>query len=126
MKMTNYLAAVLVRGTRGARAQILDALDSLRLRKKHICVVLPETKGSRGAMLRCKDYIAYGIITEDTKQLLEEKRGQKTADGKLKPFFRLAPPRGGYERKGMKKTFAEGGVLGDRGAKIDDLIKKMM
>jgi large subunit ribosomal protein L30 len=122
----NYLAAVLVRGTRGARVPILDALDSLRLRNKHVCVVLLETKGGRGAMLRCKDYIAYGTITEETKRLLEEKRGQKTAGGKLKPFFRLAPPHGGYERKGMKKTFAEGGVLGDRGAKMDDLIRRMI
>jgi large subunit ribosomal protein L30 len=123
---TQFVAAVLVRGLRGARVPTMDALDSLRLRNKHVCVVLPDTKQVRGTLVRCKDYVAYGTITAETKQLLEEKRGEKAADGKLKPFFRLAPPRGGYKRKGIKKTFAEGGVLGDRGEKMNDLITRMV
>jgi len=43
----------------------------------------------------------------------------------LKPVFRLHPPRGGL--KGSKKrTFKEGGALGYRGEKINDLIERML
>ena len=125
-KAEGYVAAVLIRGLRGARVPTIDALDSVRLRNKHVCVVLPDNGTSRGTLRRCKDYITYGTITGETKKLLEEKRGERTSDGKLKPFFRLHPPHGGYERKGLKKTFAEGGALGDRGTKMGDLIKRMV
>ena len=44
----------------------------------------------------------------------------------MKPFFRLHPPRKGFERKGIKMPFKLGGVLGPRGDKINNLIKKMI
>ncbi len=43
----------------------------------------------------------------------------------IKPVFRLHPPRGGL--KGTKKrTFKEGGALGYRGEKINELIERML
>ena len=45
---------------------------------------------------------------------------------KLKPFFRLHPPKGGFEKAGIKKPFTVKGALGYRGDKINDLIKKML
>ncbi len=42
---------------------------------------------------------------------------------KLKPVFRLHPPRKGYE--GIKRSFKEGGALGYRGEKINQLIRRM-
>jgi len=42
----------------------------------------------------------------------------------VKPVFRLAPPVKGYE--GIKRSFKEGGALGYRGKKINDLIWRMM
>jgi large subunit ribosomal protein L30 len=39
---------------------------------------------------------------------------------------RLHPPRGGYERKGIKISFNLGGALGYRGDKINKLISKML
>ena len=42
---------------------------------------------------------------------------------KLKPIFRLHPPRKGYE--GVKRSFKEGGALGYRGEKINQLIRRM-
>jgi len=44
----------------------------------------------------------------------------------LKPFFRLHPPRGGYERGGIKKPFVLGGALGYRGEHINDLLMRMI
>ena len=71
---------------------------------------------------------AWGEIDEGTIKLLLEKRGEIDPKDKkkYKSFFRLNPPRGGFERKGIKKGFSAGGALGYRGAKVIELIKKMM
>lgn len=42
---------------------------------------------------------------------------------KLKPVFRLHPPRKGHS--GMKRTVQQGGVLGNHGENINKLLKKM-
>jgi large subunit ribosomal protein L30 len=44
----------------------------------------------------------------------------------VKPFFKLQPPIGGYERKGIKTHFSVGGVLGYRGEEINKLIGRMV
>lgn len=44
----------------------------------------------------------------------------------LKRFFKLTPPRHGFEKKGIKAPFSMGGVLGYRKDKINDLIKRMI
>ncbi len=44
---------------------------------------------------------------------------------KIKPVFRLHPPRGGH-RGTVKKHFGEGGVLGNVGEYINDIIHKMI
>jgi large subunit ribosomal protein L30 len=43
----------------------------------------------------------------------------------LKPVFRLHPPSGGF-KKPVKRGFAEGGELGYRGEKINELLERMM
>lgn len=50
----------------------------------------------------------------------------KQNDISLKPVFRLKPPTKGYDRKGIKKTFKEGGVLGYRADHINKLLNKMI
>lgn len=44
----------------------------------------------------------------------------------IKPVFRMRPPSKGYERKGIKKSFAIGGALGYRGGRINELIERML
>lgn len=44
----------------------------------------------------------------------------------IKAYFKLSPPIGGYERKGIKKPYSVGGALGYRGEAINKLIRKMM
>lgn len=44
---------------------------------------------------------------------------------KVKPVFRLHPPKKGYKGK-VKRSFAAGGVTGYRGEAINDLIKRMI
>ena len=38
----------------------------------------------------------------------------------------LHPPRGGFERKGVKMPFAKGGVFGSRGDAINNLVERML
>lgn len=42
----------------------------------------------------------------------------------LKPVFRLHPPRGGHGT--IKRPFKDGGALGYRGEKINELLERMM
>ncbi len=64
-------------------------------------------------------------IDQFTKEFFAFKKELKDILG-LKLFFRLNPPIKGFERKGIKKPFSLGGVLGYRKEKINDLIKRML
>ena len=119
------IAVVLVRGHIGSRHDIRQTLNLLRLYRKNYCVVVPDNECFRGMINKAKDYITYGPIDAETEKLLVEKRGEKTQDG-IKPFFRLSPPKKGFGRKGIKVPFSEGGALGNRESKINDLIKRMI
>jgi large subunit ribosomal protein L30 len=44
---------------------------------------------------------------------------------KIKPVFRLRPPKKGYKGK-VKKSFVAGGVTGYRGEAINEIIKRMI
>ncbi|MBR9675784.1 50S ribosomal protein L30 [Candidatus Woesearchaeota archaeon] len=123
---TKKLVVIRIRGVTGIRKDIKDTLDMLRLYKKHFCVVLRSDKPTVGMIKKVKDYVTWGEISEEALKELKKKREAKYADNTPKPFFRLHPPIGGFERKGIKKPFSIGGVLGDRKQKIDDLLKKMM
>ena len=120
MATDKLLAAILIRGTIGARQDIKDTIKMLKIHRKNYCAVFPDTPIHKGMMRKAKDYITFGEIDAETYNLLEEKRGKK------KGFYALQPPRGGFERRGVKQPFTKKGALGYRGAKMNDLIKKMI
>ena len=124
------IAVIRIRGIIGLKKDIKDTLKMLRLYNKNWCVVVDATPSVLGMIKKVKDYITWGEIDDETFSLLKEKRGEKTKNKKgeevLKPFFRMHPPRGGFERKGIKIPFNLGGALGNRKEKINDLIKKMI
>lgn len=120
------IAVILLRNTTGAGHETRDTLKMLKLLKKLACTVIADTTTHRGMLNKVKDYVTYGEIDDETAKLMEEKRGKKGEDGKTKTPFHLHPPRGGFERKGIKHSFRQGGALGYRGAKINELIKKML
>ncbi len=60
-----------------------------------------------------------------TKEFFAFKKSLKDIPG-LKLFFRLSPPRKGFEAKGIKVPFSQGGVLGYRKDKISELIMRMI
>jgi large subunit ribosomal protein L30 len=147
------IAVILVRGLVSVDINIKKTLELLRLQQKHVCVVLDNTPENLGMAKKVKDYVTYGLIDETFYTTMLEKRSLVVgkADVKInaasiakeyftgevklrdfetkftiKPFFRLHPPIGGFERGGIKAPFSMKGVLGDRGDKISALITKML
>ncbi len=143
------LAVIRIRGKLDKSRDVKETFNRLRLRKKHVCVLLAENESNKGMIHKVKDFVTYGEIDKATLKELLEKRGRLAGDKKIsnlkedfvenllngkakleeagiKPFFRLAPPRQGFGRVGIKKGFSERGALGYRGKEINALIKKMM
>lgn len=119
------IIAIRIRGDVGLKTPARETLNRLRLRRKYSCIVLDKpTKEQMGMIEKMRNFIAYGEIDETTYKKLVEARGQKDKDGKLKPFFRLHPPRRGIE---SKKHFGVGkGVLGNHGKEIIKLLERML
>lgn len=126
------LAVIQIKGLIDTRAAMKDTLSMLRLRNKFSCVIVEDTPATRGMITKVEHLVAWGEVADETVNLLIEKRGkalEKDAKGnitKYKPFFRLSPPRGGFERKGTKHSFNQGGAFGYRGEKISALIARMV
>lgn len=119
------LAIIRIRGTDDVNTKIADTMVMLKLLKKHVCSIYEDKPEIRGMAERCKDYVTFGEIDDDTYKLLVEKRAVKV-EGKVQNYFHLQPPRGGFGKRGIKAPFTQKGALGYRGAKINDLIKKMI
>jgi len=134
------IAVIRIKGQVGIKRPVKETLNRLRLRRKYACVVF-ETPSNEilGMVKKMKDFVAFGEISEETYKELVEKRGKKDMQGtkspmssaeassnerrKLKPFFRLHPPRKGIE---SKKHFGVGkGVLGNN-KKMDELVRRML
>lgn len=71
-----------------------------------------------------KDKTKYDF--EEFADALLEGRISLTDIPGLKPFFRLQPPKGGFERAGIKRGYGQGGVLGYRAKDINKLVEKMV
>ncbi len=141
---TGKLVVVLVRGLIDLSQGIKDTLRMLRLTRKNHCVVVDDTPSVHGMVVKVKDCVTFGPLSNETFAKLVEKRGveylgRKTDRQKAYsydmisfngkdylPYFRLSPPRKGFGRKGIKIAFGVGGGLGNRGEKINDLIERML
>lgn len=124
-KEKEKIAVIRIRGVNKKGKEKNDTLDMLKLYRKNFCVILEKTPSMMGMVKKVSDCVTWGEVDNSVVKELEEKRGEKTEKG-IKRFFRLNNPKGGFERKGIKMPFSEGGVLGYRGKKINDLIKRML
>ncbi len=139
------IAVIRVRGRINLSEELKKTFEMLNLHNKNWCVVLNDSPSVRGMLKKVKDYVTWGEISESTYNELIQKRGEKykerTEDSrskiqykkyiiynneKYKRFFRLNPPKKGYGRKGIKASFNNGGALGYRAEKINDLLQRMM
>jgi large subunit ribosomal protein L30 len=141
------IIAIRVRGTAGVRRQIADTLKLLRLTRKMHAVLVPSSESFNGMLKVGRDWITWGQISDANLELLISKRGRKpgnkrltaeearvaldgikagkkTSELGLKPIFRLTPPSGGFKQS-IKQHWPKG-ELGDRGEKINELLKRMI
>jgi large subunit ribosomal protein L30 len=144
------IIAIRIRGTVNVSEKIGLTLHLLKLRRKFSATLLEKNKINIGMLEKVKDYIAFGEIDQETLKQLLLKRARKEGDKKIefagktieefikkfwenkakledlkiKPFFRLHPPIGGFKRS-IKKAYPKG-VLGYYGTKINALVIKML
>jgi len=144
------IAAIRIKGLVDVPRDVKRTLDMLKLRKKHVCVVLSEKPEIFGMLKKIQNYVAYGNLDKETFKMLLLKRGKllgdkpldikeeeldsfvenffdnkaKLSDIKLKPFFRLHPPKGGFKKS--TKLMWPKGILGNHHNDINKLIIRML
>ena len=138
-------AIVRVRGPINTKPDVKKTFEMLSLASVNRMSIWPENKASLKMLKKVENYATFGTISEEVLVEVVEKRATaltgeletKTAikalkEGKtikeagIKNCFRMSPPKKGYERKGIKRSFTLGGALGNRKEKMSELVKKMM
>ncbi len=119
------IAVIRIQGCARVKTDIGETLHRLRLRKKLTCILIDEKDAVKIGMLKkAINSVAYGKIDDKMIKELEDKRGEKIKDGedkgKLKPYFRLHPPIGGF-KKSTKLAYPKG-ILG----KHEDISKLLV
>ena len=116
-------AVIRISGMVKVPKDIEDALYRLKLRRKYSCVLIDTSNESLAGLLKkVRFHVAYGEISKETQDKLIKERGKKDKEGKLKPFFRLHPPRKGINSKLQYPK----GVLGNNKKDINKLIERML
>ena len=131
----------MLRLTRNCHATLIDDRSSYlgMLHKVQNCVTWGEISKEDIALLLKKRGRLVGDkkLTQEYAQELGYKSVSDLAEAtykveveysrlpKVKPVFRLHPPKKGFKGK-VKKSYAAGGVTGYRGEAINDLIKRML
>ena len=138
------IAVILIRGTTRSPHFVVKTLEVLQLHRVNHAVIVSNTPAIKGMIVKVKDYVTWGEITDETFAELLNTRGElyqgRLQDSKkkyqyrvlnmngktYKPYFRLNPPQKGFGRKGTKVAYAASGGLGYRGEAINDLITRML
>lgn len=125
------LAIIRIRGIRNIKPKIVKTLELLRLHKPHHCVIMEDSKYTKGMLNVAKDYLAFGPINEEVLSRLILKKGKKGAkrlsqilnpdeikevakkifagakvNEFLDPVFQLKPPKKGYGD--IKQSYPKG------------------
>jgi large subunit ribosomal protein L30 len=128
-KGAGMLVAVRIRGNLRQTEKEAFALRLLKLLRVHSCSVMDDTPSMRGLLAQTSHVVAWGELDHPFEETLKKKyrsqRPGKMHAGSIR-WLTLHPPRGGYERKGRKLPYTQGGAAGYRGREINDLIKRMI
>ncbi len=138
-------AVIRIRGIVNVSPRVKKTFELLNLKRANNMSLWQESPQMIKMIKAVESYATFGKINDemlkeviekkgqafegklDTKKVLEEiKKGKTLNEVGLVNCFRLMPPRKGFERNGIKKSFSIGGALGNRGGKINDLIKRML
>jgi large subunit ribosomal protein L30 len=77
------ILAIRVRGQVRVRPQVSDTLDKLLLGRLHQARLLPATQSLVGMIEKAKDYITWGVPSEEVIEKLLVKRGRITGNARL-------------------------------------------
>jgi large subunit ribosomal protein L30 len=114
------IAAIRIRGEVVLSEEKQRTLRFLNLGRKHNCVILEDKPEILGMLRKVHDCITWGSVSDSTIQKLKQARKPKK-----EKIFALHPPKGGFERKGIKTPFSIGGASGQR-KEIDSLLLRMI
>jgi len=130
-----------IHGQVGLKHTINETLYRLKIRRKLACTLIDkEDKIMVGMLNSVRDYVAFGEISDELAKKLIEKRGEtlegkpikdagkvlediKKGEWKIKRFFRLHPPVGGFKRS--TKLHSPKGILGEN-KEISKLVERML
>ncbi|HWQ44640.1 MAG TPA: 50S ribosomal protein L30 [Methanosarcina barkeri] len=111
---------------KGMVQKVKDYVAYGKVDAKTLAEILENRGRLEGGSLLTEEYIrentAYDSIEALAEAVIEEKASLKDVP-KLKPVFRLHPPRKGHA--GIKRTVQQGGVLGNHDEDINVLLHKM-
>lgn len=142
IEKSKMIAAIRIKGLVKVNREFQNTMYMLRLRKKNVCVLFENKPEILGMLKNVEGYIAYGEIDKETLKQLLEKRAKpkikiddakinelfegkiKIKDLKIKLFFSLHPPLGGF-KKSTKLPWPKG-ILGNQGKEINKLIIRML
>ncbi len=146
------LCVIRIRSDIGASKEQRQIFENLGLKRTNSCTIVDNKEAVLGMLKKIEHFVTYGEIDENALKALLKNRAmisnnkkyewkeneleefvKSFLDGKvqlkdkgIKKTFYLHPPVKGYERKGIKKLFKEGGALGYRGKNINDLLLRMI
>lgn len=113
------IAAIKVRGNVDVPKPIKDTMTNLGLKNRNQIRLYEDTESIRGMLNKAKDYIAYGEVSEETVEKLEERYG----NAEVGETISARPPSKGF--KNTRKNVNQGGSLGKH-ENIDELIERMV
>lgn len=111
------MTKILIIRTRSAPRENREADETLKrlgVEKRYSYSIRENNQSTVGMMQKVQHLLTWGEVSADI-----EKKLSKAKNG-------LHPPRGGFERKGVKVPYARGGVFGDRKELINKLAERML
>ncbi|MCX8158557.1 MAG: 50S ribosomal protein L30 [Candidatus Diapherotrites archaeon] len=121
--------AVLVsnnKATKGMLEKIKDYVTYGEIDDKVLAKLIIKRGRLPGNKRITEEYLKSKGINNIEELISALKGGKKIQDFGIKPVFRLSPPSKGLRKKGIKRSFREGGNLGYCGQYINKLLLKMI
>ena len=134
------IAVLRIVGQAGIRTDVEETLKRLCMHRKLVCTFVNQDDAKFKMVYSIRDFIAYGEISDELAQKIIESRGQtldgkpvkdaakvleqiKKGEWKIKKFFRMHPPRGGFKK--TTKLASPKGILGHN-KEISKLLERML
>jgi len=118
-----------IAGRAAVKKEIDNTLRRLKIGRKFNCIFVDgKDKVIMGMVRKVEDYVAYGEVSEDFRKKIEKEKGEKDFEtGKLKKYFRLCPPRGGFKKSTKLHAKSGKGILGKwEDNELNKLMEKML